>query len=202
MSRKSDNNETISSLLGEISIIALSPEETEQDWNSVAHTLNEVIAQVDPSTIASTDTSPTTDLSPQTTQDAKSGWSKLLPEVASKGIGKAGTIDLPDNIWEHYAPSDLDKAFEYLPDMGESKEKTLLAMATQMVKDGLLKISEHKASNFKTFTKYKSAVKAVLIADVRVINKLITDKATLPCQPWINWEPYSNRFECNAFNCY
>ena len=143
----------------------------------MAHTLNEVIAQVDPSTIASTDTSPTTDLSPQTKQDSKSGWGKPSLEVASKGIGKAGTIDIPDDIWEQYAPKDLDKAFKYGPHMGESREKTLLAMATQMVNDGLLKISEHKASNFKAFTKYKSAVKAALIADVRVINKLITDKA-------------------------
>ena len=62
ISTRSGNNETILSLLRDISMIALSHEETEHDWESVAHTLNELIAQVYPSTIASTDTSPTTDL--------------------------------------------------------------------------------------------------------------------------------------------
>ena len=64
-------------------------------------------------------------------------YGPLDPEVGAKGLGQAGSVPIPDDLWRKHAPVSLEWALQALLE-GQSKDRGLLAMATCMVHDGLL----------------------------------------------------------------
>ena len=104
----------------------------------------------------------------------------LDPEVGAKGLGHAGAVPSPDDMWRKHAPVTLECALQSLPDQSQSTDPGLLAMATRMAHDGPLgQCGTPKSSHFRAFAKNKNAVKGALIADLRQLNQVLPKTALL-----------------------
>ena len=98
----------------------------------------------------------------------------LDPGVAANGLGEAGCVPVPPDIWEKHAPKGLEWALRQIPDQGCTWDPGLAAMAERMCADGLLNRDlQGGPSNLKAFAKPKNATKGALIADLRALNALL-----------------------------
>ena len=98
----------------------------------------------------------------------------LDPGVAANGLGEAGCVPVPIDIWEKHAPLSLGWALQNLPDQGGTWDAGLGAMAERLCADGVLsRDTDGGPSNLKAFAKPKNASKGALIADLRAFNSLL-----------------------------
>ena len=98
----------------------------------------------------------------------------LDPGVAANGLGEAGCVPVPPNIWEKHAPTSLEWALRQIPDQRCTWDPGLAAMAERMCADGLLNRDlQGGPSNLKAFAKPKNATKGALIADLRALKSLL-----------------------------
>ena len=98
----------------------------------------------------------------------------LDPGVAANGLGGAGCVPVPMDIWEKQAPLNLGWALQTLPNQGGIWDAGLGAMAERLYADGLLSRDTNGGpSNLKAFAKPKNATAGALIADLRALNSLL-----------------------------
>ena len=152
-------------------MLALNRAHDRGTWTQTANHLMAVltaIADLDPRDV---DVSLPSDTSPKP-QQAPQG---ALPQhVAQRGIGTAGAIPVPRDIWQRHRPPGLDRALRLAPDLGGSDDPILATLAVAMERDGLLRRCPDTAgANLRAFPKPKSAEKGALIADLRLLNSLM-----------------------------
>ena len=95
----------------------------------------------------------------------------LDPAIGAKGLGLAGEVPIPMDIWNKHVPSALPLVLANLPDQGDTKDAGLAALASRMCDDGLLvPDAEGGPSTFRAFAKSTNALKGALIADPRAPN--------------------------------
>ena len=99
---------------------------------------------------------------------------RLDPTAGEKGLGMAGCVPVPRDIWDKHAPVSLDWALRVLPDQGHSHDPGLHALAGRMARDGMLGVKlDPCRSQFRAFANSKNATKGALIADLRELNSLL-----------------------------
>ena len=62
----------------------------------------------------------------------------LDPSVAANGLGEAGVVPVPCDIWNKHAPTGLKWALDELPHQGETRDQGLAALAHKMCADSLI----------------------------------------------------------------
>ena len=76
----------------------------------------------------------------------------LDPSVGAKGLGTAGEVPVPPDIWKKYALAGLSWVLAKVPDQEETINEGLETPATRMCKDGLLiRDQQGGASIFRAF---------------------------------------------------
>ena len=99
---------------------------------------------------------------------------RLDPTVGEKGLGLAGCVPVPRDIWDKHAPISLDWALRVLHDQGHSNDPGVHALAGRMAQDGLLGVRlDPCPSQFRAFAKSRNATKGAPIADLRELNSLL-----------------------------
>ena len=116
----------------------------------------------------------------------------LDPGFAGKGLGEAGSVHVPLDIWNKHAPMSLRWALDALPDQGETKDPGLAALAHRMCEDGLIhRDEEGTKSCLKAFAKAKNAEKGALIANLPVLNSPLVKPLPFPLPSLSNLGPCS-----------
>ena len=62
----------------------------------------------------------------------------LDPGVAANGLGEAGCVPVPPDVWEMHAPKSLEWALRQIPNQARTWDPGLAAVAERMCADGLL----------------------------------------------------------------
>ena len=119
------------------------------------------------------DISPISDTSPR----PKHQPGDTLPlHVASRGIGAAGSIPISLETWRKHVPHDMKRALHVAPELGDSDDRALAALAHAMHSYGLLiRCHHHTTANMRAFPKPKLREKGALIADLGLLNALMGD---------------------------
>jgi hypothetical protein len=116
-----------------------------------------------------------TDVSPADTDISQphSAPQKVDPSLAAKGLGPAGAVPIPQEMWDALAPADFATRANLVPSLPHSSNPTLHALASKLVQDGLLlKAPPNMSPNTKAFLIPKTSEKVSLIVDMRLLNSL------------------------------
>ena len=85
-------------------------------------------------------------------------------ETASKGLGLAGKVQVPREMWDKLRPCNYAEAHEGAAEPKASKDIKLAAMIQRLHADGLIdRVQDGRRPNAQAFTKYKSASKGAMI---------------------------------------
>ena len=140
-------------------------------WTTTTEHITAVMAVLADRDPREEDISPPSDTSPKPKQTP---GDPLPLHVAQKGIGAAGAIPIEPDTWRKHKPVGMERALRIAPDMGESGDEALAALAKAMHRDGLLiQCTGRPTSNMRAFPKPKSVEKGALIADLRLLNALM-----------------------------
>ena len=171
MSIKGPRTSTILSLLRDLAMLAMNRAWDRGLWTTTIEHITAVVAVLADRDPREEDISPPSDTSPKPKQTP---GDPLPLHVARKGIGAAGTIPIESDTWRKHKPAGMDRALRVAPDMGESDDAALAALAKAMHRDGLLiQCTDQPTANMRAFPKPKSAEKGALIADLRLLNALM-----------------------------
>ena len=99
-------------------------------------------------------------------------------ELAGRGLGLAGSVQVPDNLWAQWADPHFRQAGETAPTAQESSCPKVAALLHRLHADGLIHKS-HLSPNARAFIKYKSLAKCALIIDMQAFNHACSFKARL-----------------------
>ena len=112
MARQWSRPETISGLLRDLTVrvgqragTGPQQEEAEQNFTSVLQALRD--DETEP-----WDVSPTGDVSPKGNKDGDQSRGQVSVETASKGLGVAGRVDIPEEMWHRHRPCNWREAHE------------------------------------------------------------------------------------------
>ena len=171
MSIKGPRTTTILSLLRDLAMLAMNRAWDQGLWNTTTEHITKVMAVLADRDPREEDISPPSDTSPKPKQTP---GDPLPLHVAQKGIGAAGAIPIDSDTWREHKPAGMERALRVAPDMGESDDAALAALAKAMHRDGLLiQCTDQPTANMRAFPKPKSAEKGALIADLRLLNALM-----------------------------
>ena len=172
MARQWSRPETISGLLRDLTVrvgqrarTGPQQEEAEQKFTSVLRALRD--DETEP-----WDVSPTGDVSPKGNKDGDQKQGQVSVETASRGLGVAGRVDIPEEVWHRHGPCNWREAHEGAAVQKASRDPALAAMAQRIHEDGMLdEITDGRLPNAKAFTKPKSQEKGSLIINMVPLNK-------------------------------
>ena len=171
MSLKGPRFSTILSLLRDLAMLAMNRAWDRGLWTTTTEHITAVMAVLADRDPREEDISPPSDTSPKPKQTP---GDPLPLHVAQKGIGAAGAIPIEPDTWRKHKPAGMERALRIAPDMGESGDEALAALAKAMHRDGLLiQCTGRPTANMRAFPKPKSAEKGALIADLRLLNALM-----------------------------
>ena len=172
MARQWSRAETIGGLLRDLTVMGgkragrgPQQEEAEQNFISVLRALRD--DETEP-----WDVSPTGDVSPKGNRDGDQRQGQVSLETASRGLGVAGRVDIPEEMWHRHRPCNWREAHEGAAVQKASREPALAAMVQRIHEDGMLdEITDGRLPNAKAFTKPKSQEKGSLIINMVPLNK-------------------------------
>ena len=95
--------------------------------------------------------------------------SKPSPQAAAQGIGQAGCVQIPPDIWMSAAPGGLLLADAHTPPHKPSKCPLVQQMLDSLLAAGMVALHAG-LPNAEAFVKWKSASKCALIIDMRSLN--------------------------------
>ena len=122
-----------------------------------------VVSDVSPTTHkTTTDTSPTS---------RSSSTPPVTVAMAQRGLGSAGSVPIPDELWSECAPSNLLWAAAHAPQQQFSQDPMLHLLAQKLTESGLLQHAPPGlAPNAKAYLKPKSVQKCALIVNMIRVN--------------------------------
>ena len=162
---------TILSLLRDLAMLAMNRAWERRLWTTTTEHITAIMAVLVDRDPREEDISPPSDTSPKPKQRP---GDPLPLHVAQKSIGAAGAIRIEPDTWRKHKPAGMDRALRVAPDMGDSDDAALAALAKAMHRDGLLiRCTGPPTANMRAFPKPKSADKGALIADLRLLNALM-----------------------------
>ena len=172
MARQWSRPGTISGLLRDLAVrvgqragTGPQQEEAEQNFTSVLQALRD--DETEP-----WDVSPTGDVSPKGNKDGDQSRGQVSVETASRGLGVAGRVDIPEEMWQRHRPCNWREAHENAAVQKASRDPALAAMVQRIHEDGMLdEITDGRLPNAKAFTKPKSQEKGSLIINMVPLNK-------------------------------
>ena len=171
MSIKGPRTSTILSLLRDLAMLAMNRSWDRGLWTTTTKHITAVMAVLVDRDPREEDISPPSDTSCKPKQTP--GDPPPL-HVAQKGIRAAGAIPIESDTWHKHKPASMDRSLRVAPDMGESDDAALAALAKAMHRDGLLiQCTGQPTANMRAFPKPKSADKGALGADLRLLNTLM-----------------------------
>jgi hypothetical protein len=98
----------------------------------------------------------------------------VTEEIARRGLGTCGRVEIPPEMWTKYAPPNWDQVLWEAHTQRSSKDRRLLALAEALVRDGMAlecpKDPELRP-NARGFVLWKNNLKASFIADMTDLNK-------------------------------
>ena len=97
-------------------------------------------------------------------------------ELAGRGLGPAGSVQVPDDFWAQWADPHFQRAGEAAPTAPESSCPKVAALLRRLHVDGLVDKSL-LSPNARAFVKYKSLAKCALIIDTQAFNHACSFKA-------------------------
>ena len=97
-------------------------------------------------------------------------------ELAGRGLGPAGSVQVPDDLWPQWADPHFQRAGEAAPTAPESSCPKVAALLRRLHADGLVDKSL-LSPNARAFVKYKSLAKCALIIDMQAFNHACSFKA-------------------------
>ena len=116
------------------------------------------------------DVSPTGDISPTGDQDGNPDRGRLTVE-ASKGLGLAGRVQVPQEMWDRLGPCNWAEAHADAAEQRAGRDIKLAAMIQRVHADGLIdRVQDGRRPNVKAFTKCKSATKGAMIINMVPLN--------------------------------
>ena len=173
---------TIRELLGDMARLAVT--RSGPDWEDpclALEALGRTLHAMAERDFGAGDISPTEDISPQA-PGAPSG--PVPEEVASRGLGATGAVEVPGQLWEQLAPKHLAWVRQHAPPMRTSECKTLRVLVERLERDGLVRqCAPGLRPNARAYVKPKSADKCSLIIDPRNVNELCAETSGPP-QPF------------------
>ena len=147
-------------------------------WNEeagpVSHHLGAVMHELATNVEAATDISPP-DIS---TSSSRRHRSKLVVpvEVAEKGLGDTGAIDIPDSVWDAMAPANFLWASEGTPPQPFSSDPPLVALVHTLLGQQLVAVSpSQKPPNARAYVQHKNEHKCSLILPMLDLNARCVD---------------------------
>ena len=167
MSIKGPRTSTIPSLLRHLAMLAMNRAWDRGLWTTTTEHITAVMALLADRDPREEDISPPSDTSPKPKQTP---GDPLPLHVAQT----AGAIPFEADTWRKHKPAGMERALHIAPDMGESDDAALAALAKAMHRDGLLiQCTDQPTANMRAFPKPKSAETGALIADLRLLNALM-----------------------------
>ena len=107
------------------------------------------------------------DISPTGDQDGNPDRGRLTVETASKGLGLAGKVHVPQDMWDRLRPCNWAEAHQGAEEQRASRDIKLAAMIQRVHADGLIdRVDDGRKPNAKAFTKSKSATKGAMIINM------------------------------------
>ena len=97
-------------------------------------------------------------------------------ELAGKGRGPAGLVQVPDDLWAQWADPQFRQAGETAPAARESSCPKVAALLRKLHANGFVDKSL-LSPNARAFVKYKSLAKCALIIDMQAFNHACSFKA-------------------------
>ena len=82
------------------------------------------------------DVSPTGDVSPKGNKDGDQSRGQVSVETASRGLGVAGRVDIPEEMWQRHRPCNWREAHENAAVQKASRDPALAAMVQRIHEDG------------------------------------------------------------------
>ena len=147
-------------------------------WNEeagpVSRHLGAVLHELATNVEAATDISPP-DIS---TSSSRRHRSKLVVpvEVAEKGLGDTGAIDIPDSVWDAMAPANFLWASEGTPPQPFSSDPPLVALVHTLLGQQLVAVSlSQKPPNARAYVQHKNEHKCSLILPMLDLNARCVD---------------------------
>ena len=171
MSLKGPRCSTILSLLRDLAMLAMNRASDRGLWTTTTEHITTVMALLADRDPGEEELSPPSDTSPKPKQTP---GDPLPLHVAQKHIGAAGAIPIEPDTWRKHKRAGMERALCIAPDMGESGDEALAALAKAMHLDGLpIQCTGRPTANMRAFAKPRSAEKGALIADLRLLNALM-----------------------------
>jgi hypothetical protein len=97
---------------------------------------------------------------------------QVTAEIAGRGLGAAGRVEIPGEVWERYAPPNWEEAVNGTAPQRASRDPILEKLANRLVRDGLaMEVDPSLAPNARAFVLWKNILKCSLIVDMRETNK-------------------------------
>ena len=101
---------------------------------------------------------------------------KVSVQLAAKGLGDAGSVQVPTALWEQWADPCFEGAGRSAPTQPNSRCPKAQALLHALERQGLVE-GTREAPNASVFVKWKSEAKAALILNMKVFNHSCAYKA-------------------------
>ena len=126
---------TILLLLKDMAMLSMNRAWDTNTWLEITNHLCPIMTMLVDRDPREDDISPVSDTHPRPKQQP---GDTPPPNVASKGIGVAGSKPISPEIWHKHLPQDMKRALQVAPNLGDSDDQALSVLAHAMHKDGPL----------------------------------------------------------------
>ena len=167
MASKKGRVGTIRSLLQDLAVFVRERSGGEHRQAAAEENYVHVLQAMESGDMEPLDVSPTGDISPTGNQDGNPDRGRLTVETASKGLGLAGKVHVPQEMWDRLRPRNWAEAHQGAEEQRASRDVKLAAMIQRVHEDGLIdRVDDGRKPNAKAFTKSKSATKGAMIINM------------------------------------
>ena len=171
MASKKGRARTIHSLLRDLAVFVRERSGDEDRQTTAEENYVTVLQAMQNDEMEPWDVSPTGDISPTGDQDGNPDRGRLTVETASKGLGLAGKVHVPHEMWDRLRPCNWAEVHEGAAEQKASRDIKLAAMIQRVHADGLIdRVQDGRRPNAKAFTKHKSASKGAMILNMVPLN--------------------------------
>ena len=171
MASKRGRAGTIRSLLADLAVFVQERSAGEDRQTTAEENYVHVLQAMENDEMEPWDVSPTGYISPTGDQDGNPDRGRLTVETASKGLGLAGRVQVPQEMWDRLRPCHWAEAHAGAAEHRASRDVKLAAMIQRVHADGLIdRVQDGRRPNAKAFTKCKSATKGAMIINMVPLN--------------------------------
>ena len=161
----------IFALLRDLGTMTITRAKNQHQWEEAVGHFTATLKGLSTGDMRVWDVSPGGDVGPKPKKPGNETPSTLSIETAAKGIGLAGTVHIPWEMWHRLRPLNWPEAHAEAPAQPSSGDVRLVAMADCLVQDGLLsEVTDGRKPNARAFPKAKLAEKGALIVNMTTVN--------------------------------